>query len=96
MARDLEYDIDQRAYDVFKQYIEARMPLPYFSNARTGHNAMDAARMNSAILTFERFPINGENRGVCTVSDLKSVTGGDFQVLLHDILDSDVDKGIFA
>lgn len=96
MARDLEYDIDQPAYDVFKEYIEARMPLPYFSNARTVRNAMDRARMNSAIRTFERFAINGENGGVCTVSDLKSITGGDFQVLLDDILYSDADKRIFA
>merc|ERR1719384_1438535 len=30
MARELEYDIDEQAYFVFKQYIEARMELPYF------------------------------------------------------------------
>jgi len=53
MARDLEYDIEESAFPVFKEYIEKRMELPYFSNARTVRNAMDRARMNSAIRTFE-------------------------------------------
>ena len=72
------------------------MELPYFSNARTVRNAMDRARMNSAIRTFEKFAINGENGGVCTVQDLKAITAADFQVLLDDILNADVDKRIFA
>merc|ERR1719413_128901 len=96
MAHQLEYDIDENAYPVFKDYIERRMDLPFFSNARTVRNAMDRARMNSAIRTFERFAINGENGGVCSVHDLKAITAGDFQVLLDDILNADVDKRIFA
>jgi probable Rubsico expression protein CbbX len=96
MARDLEYDIDDNAYATFQQYIEARMELPFFSNARTVRNAMDRARMNSAIRTFERFAINGENGGVCTVSDLKNISSQDFQILLDDILNADVDTRIFA
>jgi hypothetical protein len=96
MARDLEYDIDDDAYATFQQYIEARMELPFFSNARTVRNAMDRARMNSAIRTFERFAINGENGGVCTVSDLKNISSQDFQILLDDILNADVDTRIFA
>ena len=96
MAGQLEYDIDENAYAVFKHYIEKRMELPYFSNARTVRNAMDRARMNSAIRTFERFAINGENGGVCTVQDLKSIQAEDFQVLLDDILNADVDKRIFS
>eukprot|EP00957_Ditylum_brightwellii_P102261 7795380-Ditylum_brightwellii.AAC.1 len=96
MARDLEYDIHPDAYPVFQHYIEERMKLPYFSNARTVRNAMDRARMNSAIRTFERFAINGENGGLCTVEDLRSIMSEDFQVLLDDILNADVDKRIFA
>ena len=53
MARDLEYDIDEAAYSSFHDYISARMELPFFSNARTVRNAMDRARMNSAIWTFD-------------------------------------------
>lgn len=96
MARELEYDIDTNAYAVFKNYIEARMELPYFSNARTVRNAMDRARMNSAIRTFDKFAIQGHNGGICDVSDLKSIGAEDFQVLLDDILNADVDKRIFA
>jgi len=96
MARDLEYDIDEDAFPVFKSYIEARMDLPFFSNARTVRNAMDRARMNAAIRTFEKFAIEGENGGVCTVEDLKSIRAADFQVLLDDILNADTDKRIFA
>jgi len=96
MSRDLEYDISDAAYPVFKNYIEKRMDLPFFSNARTVRNAMDRARMNSAIRTFERFAINGENGGQCTVADLKTIAANDFQVLLDDIVNADASKRIFA
>jgi len=96
MARDLEYDISDRAYPVFYDYIEKRMELPYFSNARTVRNAMDRARMNAAIRTFERFAIYGENGGRCSVSDLKTIDAVDFKVLLDDILYADASKRIFA
>lgn len=96
MARDLEYDIDPAAYGTFKDYISRRMELPYFSNARTVRNAMDRARMNAAIRTFEKYAINGENGGVCTVDDLKSIRAEDFQVLVDDIVNADASKRIFA
>jgi len=96
MARDLEYDIEADAYPVFKRYIEERMKLPFFSNARTVRNAMDRARMNAAIRTFEKFAIEGHNGGVCSVSDLKNIKAEDFQVILDDILYADTSKRIFA
>ena len=96
MADQLEYEIDANAYPVFKAYIEKRMELPYFSNARTVRNAMDRARMNSAIRTFEKYAIRGENGGYCTVHDLKAIQAEDFQVLLDDILNADAGKRIFA
>jgi len=96
MARDLEYDIDDDAYSVFYDYISRRMELPYFSNARTVRNAMDRARMNAAIRTFEKYAIEGVNGGVCTVDDLKSIRKEDFQVLVDDIVNADASKRIFA
>jgi len=96
MAEQLEFDIEDAAFPVFQEYIAKRMELPYFSNARTVRNAMDRARMNSAIRTFEKYAINGENGGLCSVHDLKSITANDFQVLLDDIVNSDADKRIFA
>ena len=96
MARDLEYDIDEDAYPVFKDYISRRMDLPFFSNARTVRNAMDRARMNAAIRTFEKFAIQGQNGGICTVNDLKCIRKEDFQVLVDDIVNADASKRIFA
>jgi probable Rubsico expression protein CbbX len=96
MCRELEYDIDPNALPVFKQYIDLRMQLPYFSNARTVRNAMDRARMNAAIRTFEKYAINGENGGVCSVEDLKSIKAEDFQVLVDDIVYADASKRIFS
>jgi len=96
MSRVLEYEIDQDAFPVFKEYIERRMELPYFSNARTVRNAMDRARMNAAIRTFEKYAIDGVNGGVCTVEDLKSIRKEDFQILIDDIVNADASKRIFA
>merc|ERR1712003_171678 len=96
MGRDLEYEIAPDALPVFKKYIELRMELPFFSNARTVRNAMDRARMNAAIRTFDKFAIDGENGGVCSVEDLKMITAADFQVLVDDIENADADTRIFA
>merc|ERR1711862_994115 len=43
MVRDLEYEMDTGAKDVFLQYIKKRMTMPFFSNARTVRNAVDRA-----------------------------------------------------
>ena len=64
IPQDPEYDISEESYATFKRYIEARMPLPYFSNARTVRNAMDRARMNCAIKTFKKSTTNGKT-GAC-------------------------------
>jgi probable Rubsico expression protein CbbX len=96
MAVDLEYDIESSAFPVFKNYIAKRMELPYFSNARTVRNAMDRARFNSAIRTFDKYAIRGENGGICTAHDLKAITAADFQVLVDDIDNADPSKRIFS
>eukprot|EP00520_Triparma_pacifica_P012579 CAMPEP_0118632842 /NCGR_PEP_ID=MMETSP0785-20121206/669_1 /TAXON_ID=91992 /ORGANISM="Bolidomonas pacifica, Strain CCMP 1866" /LENGTH=378 /DNA_ID=CAMNT_0006523657 /DNA_START=138 /DNA_END=1274 /DNA_ORIENTATION=- len=96
MARDLEYEIDAEAYKTFTEYIKVRMDLPYFSNARTVRNAMDRARMNAAIRTFQRFAIDGENGGNCSIDDLKRIGAQDFQVLLDDVTAEDSDRKIFS
>mmetsp|Transcript_5657 Transcript_5657/g.11870 ORF Transcript_5657/g.11870 Transcript_5657/m.11870 type:complete len:378 (-) Transcript_5657:229-1362(-) len=96
MADQLEYDIRDDAYPVFKDYIEKRMELPYFSNARTVRNAMDRARMNSAIRIFEKYAIEGKDGGECTVSDLMAITKDDFQLLVDEIDNADAEKVIFS
>merc|ERR1712232_753199 len=96
MAKQLEYDISPDAYPVFKNYIEKRMELPYFSNARTVRNAMDRARMNSAIRIFEKYAIQGVNGGSCSAQELMAISREDFQLLVDEIDNADVDRVIFG
>lgn len=84
MARDLEYELAPGADEVFKAYIKRRMQMPFFSNARTVRNAMDRARMNSAIRVFDK-AINGGNPMVSR-ADLMSIEPSDFQVILDEAL----------
>jgi probable Rubsico expression protein CbbX len=96
MARELEYDIDETAFPVLRDYMAKRMELPFFSNARTVRNAMDRARFNSAIRVFNKYAIRGENGGICTLEDLKQITAEDFQVLVDDIDNAEPEKRIFS
>lgn len=96
MSTQLEYDISPDAYPVFKNYIEKRMELPYFSNARTVRNAMDRARMNSAIRIFEKYAIQGVNGGSCSAQELMAISREDFQLLVDEIDNADVDRVIFG
>lgn len=96
MARDLEYEMDDDALTAFDAYIKRRKELPYFSNARTVRNAMDRARMNSAIRVFTETIDGGKNGdGTCSVKDLKLITGADFQLLVDEIMEAD-DDAIFS
>lgn len=54
MVRDLQYDLSDGAADAFEKYIRKRMTMPYFSNARTVRNAVNRARMRSAIRLFNK------------------------------------------
>jgi len=80
--RDLEYELADGASDKFQEYIEKRRTMPFFSNARTVRNAMDRARMNSAIRVFNQ----GMDTDDVTVKDLKQVTAQDFQIILDEII----------
>jgi len=82
MIRDLEYEIDDQGKNTFLQYIIKRKTMPFFSNARTVRNAMDRARMNSAIRTFDEAMAGS---GIVTVGDLSTIKAVDFQVILDEI-----------
>jgi len=81
MVRDLEYELAAGADQTFKNYIAKRREMPFFSNARTVRNAMDRARMNSAIRIFNE----GMSGKETTFKDLKSITSADFQIILDEI-----------
>ena len=90
MSRDLDYEMTDEAGDVFKKYIERRMAMPFFSNARTVRNAMDRARMNAAIRVFDQ-AVSGKNNGDVGADDLKAITADDFQVILDEALAAEDD-----
>lgn len=52
--------------------------------------------MNSAIRTFDRFAMNGENGGMVSIEQLKAIGAADFQVLLDDITAADAGNKIFS
>lgn len=86
MIRDMDYDIDEAAQETFLQYIIKRKEMPFFSNARTVRNAMDRARMNSAIRVFDE-GMAREN-GQVTVGDLSTIKAMDFQIILDEITEA--------
>jgi probable Rubsico expression protein CbbX len=48
MLSDMQYRFDDQAGDVFRQYLERRMTMPHFANARSVRNALDRARLRHA------------------------------------------------
>merc|ERR1719311_1152904 len=77
MCRELEYTMDDDAVAAFHAYIEKRMTMPFFSNARTVRNAIDLARMRAAIRIFNEKIMPGSD-GMVTESELQLITGADF------------------
>merc|ERR1719182_809769 len=73
MCRELEYKLDESAIEAFRQYITKRMTMPFFSNARTVRNAIDLARMRSAVRIFNEKMMPGSD-GSVTEDELQTVT----------------------
>ena len=48
MLERMQYRFDDEAQDVFQRYLERRMALPHFANARSVRNALDRARLRHA------------------------------------------------
>ncbi|CAM9119660.1 unnamed protein product, partial [Heterosigma akashiwo] len=84
MARDHEYEFAPGADMAFKRYIEKRLTFPFFSNARTVRNAMDRARMNSAIRIFNT-ATSGGNNGEVGIEDLIRLEPEDFDQITGEL-----------
>lgn len=85
MSRDLQYALDDKASAKFLEYIGLRMEFPFFSNARTVRNAMDRARMNSAIRVFKESVLDENADGNVSALDLATITDKDFQLLIDEL-----------
>lgn len=48
MLKTMQYRFDDEAQKVFRDYLERRMALPHFANARSVRNALDRARLRHA------------------------------------------------
>jgi hypothetical protein len=48
MLEDMQYRFDDEAREVFRRYLDKRMALPHFANARSVRNALDRARLRHA------------------------------------------------
>jgi len=77
MCRDLEYEMSPDAEPIFYRYIEKRMTMPFFSNARTVRNAVDRARMRAAIRLFNK-AIDKRSNGLVSRKELMTLEKEDF------------------
>jgi len=88
MCRDLEYEMSPDAEPIFYRYIEKRMTMPFFSNARTVRNAVDRARMRAAIRLFNK-AIDKRSNGLVSRKELMTLEKEDFVTVEELILRGD-------
>jgi hypothetical protein len=66
------YRFSEEALAAFADYIQRRMQLPFFANARSIRNAIDRSRMRQANRLFNRM-----NAGAITKLDLMTIEADD-------------------
>jgi hypothetical protein len=88
------YYLAPDAKPVLRAYIEKRMQMQFFSNARTVRNTMERARMNAAIRVFEDAMQPGGNPMV-DEDMLCELKAADFQKILDEAIEAG-DDAIFA
>ncbi|KAA8495297.1 Protein cbbX-like, chloroplastic [Porphyridium purpureum] len=76
MVRELEYQFDENSIPIMREYIQKRMNMPYFSNARSVRNTVDRARMRAAIRLFNQ-AVDGHGDGMVSAHDLMTITAQD-------------------
>jgi probable Rubsico expression protein CbbX len=77
MCRELEYKMAPGAPEALSTYMTMRKDMPFFANARTVRNAIDLARMKSAIRIFNEKTAPGSD-GMVTEDDLQTIQPVDF------------------
>merc|ERR1719160_2221487 len=83
MCRELEYIMGDGAVEGLKEYLAKRIELPFFSNARTVRNAIDLARMRSAVRVFNEKMEPGSD-GMVSEQDLTTILPQDFPPIDED------------
>ena len=90
MLADQDYRFSQEGETVFGEYIQLRMKMEHFSNARSVRNALDRARLRQANRLFYK-----SNKNLSR-SDLMTIEAEDIlesRIFNESSLDSDSDKG---
>ena len=72
MLNDMQYQFDPAAKEVFVEYLNKRMALPHFANARSVRNALDRARLRHAsrLLANPGAQVTDESLKTITATDL--------------------------
>ena len=90
MLADQDYRFSQEGETAFGEYIQLRMKMEHFSNARSVRNALDRARLRQANRLFYKSKKN------LSRSDLMTIEAEDIlesRIFNESSLDSDSDKG---
>jgi probable Rubsico expression protein CbbX len=83
MLQEQNYRFNPSAREAFARYLQARVRLPHFSNARSVRNALDRARLRQAVRLFD-------NRGhPLTVDDL--MTLGPDEILASRVFSAELE-----
>ncbi|EOD39426.1 hypothetical protein EMIHUDRAFT_351387 [Emiliania huxleyi CCMP1516] len=77
LRRELEYKLGPGAEPALKDYLSKRKRMPFFANARTVRNAIDLARMGSAIRVFEE-KMSPSSNGMVSEDELMTIMPDDF------------------
>jgi len=80
MCRELEYQLGPGAEPALQNYLGKRMQMPFFSNARTVRNAIDLARMRSAVRVFNE-KMSPSSNGLVSPEELMTIMPEDFPEL---------------
>ncbi|MGQ9735348.1 MAG: CbbX protein [Thermaceae bacterium] len=70
MLQAQNYEMDEAAWQAFREYLERRMKLPGFANARSVRNAIDRFKLRQAYRLFTK-------GGQVSAEDLRRITADD-------------------
>ena len=72
LLKEMQYQFDPAAKEVFVDYLKRRMALPHFANARSVRNALDRARLRRAsrLLSTPSAQVTDDSLKTITAADL--------------------------
>ncbi len=85
MCRELEYKLGDGTEAALKEYLAQRMEMPFFANARTVRNAIDLARMRSAVRVFYEKIDADKSDGMVSEDELMTIMPADIPPLEEDV-----------